>query len=132
MNWIKKNWESYPLQMIGAGLLFPAYLFAVIAQRAGVKTGYFDWNFQQFTVMDWAYLCLTAIGLLDVWIIYQGRKQNVKTRVITNWVRGLLPKKLDLFVMFGFIILTWALVGPLPCLWYIHGFLNDHFNEERS
>lgn len=129
--WFKGQWQMYPLQIVGALLLVPAYLFAVVAQRAGVDTGFFNWDFERFTVMDWAYACLTAVGLLDVWIIYQGRKQNVKTKVITNWVRSLLPKKLDLVVMFGFISLTWALVGPMPCLWYIHGFLNDHFNENR-
>lgn len=82
------------------------------------------------THLGWALLAM--VGVVDLWIMWKGRGPEIKTVTITQWIRKLLPKRIDLPVMIGFIVLVWALVGPLYALYYTHGFLNNHFNEDRK
>ena len=119
-DFVKNQLRVYPFQIIGAGLLLPAFVLAVIAARRGdINIAYAAWA------------VLTVIGVLDLYIIRDARKKYIRVVTITRWVRNLLPKKTDLIVMFGFITLVWWLTGPLYALFYMHGFLNDHFNENR-
>jgi len=119
-DYVKVQWRLFPLQIFGAGILIPAFVVAVLAARK-----------QSLDLTHLAWLILAVVGVIDLVIIYKGRKIGVKTLTITQWVRALLPKKTDLPVMLGFIVLVWWLVGPLLALFYTHGFLNNHFNEDR-
>ena len=119
-DFILTQWQLYPFQIIGAILLLPAFVISVFAARTeSIKLAYIAWSI------------LTVVGALDIYIIRQARKIHIKVITITRWVRNLLPKKADIIIMFGFISLVWWLTGPLYALFYMHGFLNDHFNENR-
>ena len=120
IDFIERNWQLYPLQIIGAVLLVPAFVISVIAARG---------NSMKFAYAAWT--ILTLIGVLDWYIIWQTKRQGIQTVTITRWVRNLLSKKWDNVIMFAFISLVWWLTGPLYALFYMHGFLNDHFNENR-
>lgn len=119
-DFIEEQWRLYPLQIEGAGMLVPAFVAAVAAARLE-NTG--------LAYAAWA--LLAVIGVLDLYIIRRAKRKDIQTVTITRWVRNLLPKKADNVIMFGFIGLVWWLTGPLYALFYVHGFLNDHFNEDR-
>jgi len=120
--WYKKHFDfdRFKWQIIGAGLNIPAFLLAIIAARLNNKD-----------VAYWAWGFLTAIGIIDLYIIRKAKLREEKAVTITRWIRDLLPKKIDNPLMFGFISLVWWLTGPLYALFYMHGFLNDHYNEAR-
>jgi len=120
IDFVKNQWQLYPVQIVGAGLLIPAFALAVIAARSGNVN---------FAYTAWA--VLAVIGGLDLYIICEAKRKDIQTITITRWVRNLLPKRIDNVVMFSFIGLVWWLAGPLYALFYVHGFLNDHFNEDR-
>jgi len=115
------EWDVHPLQVVGAIVLIPAFIIAVMAARAdSVKLAY----------MSWALLAL--VGAIDLYIIRLARILRIGTVVtVTRWIRALLPEGADNIVMIGFIVLVWWLTGPLFALFYMHGFLNDHFNEYK-
>jgi len=123
-NWFREhfNWKKYMLQILGAGLLIPAFIIAVIAARAGSE--------KLALWLGWG--CLTPVGIIDLYIKYRAKKEGQKAVMITRWVRDFLPKRIDTIIMFGFISIVWWLTGPLFALFYMHGFLNDHFNETRN
>lgn len=107
-------------QKIGAGLLIPAFIVAVIAARmVSISVAYAGWAI------------LAAVGIIDWYIIAEAKREGARAVTVTRYVRDLLPKRWDNIVMFAFIALVWWLTGPLYALFYVHGFLNDHFNEER-
>ncbi len=119
-DFVKNQLRVWPFQIIGAGLLLPAFVLAVVAARR-----------ENMNIAYAAWAVLTVIGVLDLYIIRDARKKNIQVFTITQWVRESLPKRVDYVVMFGFIALVWWLAGPLYALFYMHGFLNDHFNENR-
>jgi hypothetical protein len=114
--------QKYRLQIIGAVLLIPAFIIAIIAARMNSETIAFWWG--------WG--ILTPVGIIDLVIKYQAKRQGIPAIMITRWIRDLLPKGIDNIAMFGFIGLVWWLTGALFALFYMHGFLNDHFNEARK
>ena len=120
VNWIKNQWKVYPLQIIGAGLLIPAFIIAVIAART---------NSDLYAYLSWGLLAI--ILLIDVNLKWQAKWSGTKATMVTRWIRELLPKRVDNVIMIAFIPLVWWLTGPLFALFYMHGFLNDHFNENR-
>jgi len=120
-DFFKSQWQLYTVQIVGAGLLIPAFALAVIAARSGnINLAYTAW------------IVLAVIGILDLYIIREAKQKDIQTVTITRWIRNLLPKKADNVIMFGFIGVVWWLAGPLYALFYMHGFLNDHFNENRD
>ena len=121
INFMKEQWWLYPVQVMGAGFLLPAFVIAVIAARC---------NSEGLSYLGWS--VLAVVGILDIYIIRKAKRAGIKTVTVTRWLRDLLPKKADNVVMFGFIALVWGLAGPVYALWYMHGFLNDHFNEDRD
>ena len=56
---------------------------------------------------------------------------KIKDFIKTNWQFYQLQMPADNVAMFVFIGLVWWYIGPLYALFYVHGFLNDHFNENR-
>ena len=117
---VKTQWQMFSLQIIGAGYLIPAFILAIVAARTGnITVHYLAWFF------------LAAVGATDLHIIWNSKRKGIPTVTITRWIRNLFRKQVDNIIMFGFIALVWWLAGPLFALFYVHGFLNDHFNEDR-
>ena len=116
-----QEWYVRPVQVIGAGLLIPAFVLAVVAARmSSIGMAYGSWAI------------LALVGGLDLYILHLAKELDLEPVTITRWIRNLMPKHVDNMVMIGFIVLLWWLAGPLYSLFYMHGFLNDHFNEDRK
>jgi hypothetical protein len=92
-------------------------------------------RFKSIIFLAQASLFLAAVtGFIDYYIIYIAKQLGVKAVTITRWFRDILPKKIDTPLMIFCIIVIGLVSGPLGWLVaaiYLHGFLNDHFNEER-
>jgi len=78
-----------------------------------------------------ALLLLLAAGVIDIIL---DRKDDMQT--ISQWIHGLFPKKIDVMIMIGLLIIAWWLGGGivifLPfCLGAVAGHLFWQENQEK-
>lgn len=139
--WFKEHfdWDRFKLQITGFIILQLSFVLMIVAAqiagRAMVKGNCIQEVFKSIIGLAQLSLFLAAVtGAIDIYIIRKAKRRDEKPVTITRWFRELLPKKIDTPLMIGYIVAIGFITGPLGWLVagiYLHGFLNDHFNEDR-
>jgi len=67
-----------------------------------------------------ALVCLVFVGIIDLWLCYK------KLPTISNWVHDLFSKKIDIAIMIGLLVYTWAIWGPVGFVPVLTGVIIGH------
>ena len=96
-------------QFIGACLLVAAFALAL------------------FFKITAAAICLTAVGLLDLYLILCLRQKSVSW-----WIRGLTPYYIDRIVLVALVPFAWYVSGLGVAVWFTLGLLSNHLLEVQN
>jgi len=106
--WFGYNWKTYPLQIVGLGLLLIAFACGLL----------------HFTWPAWGFLA--AVGVIDLYLIF-----IVKTKTVSWVIQRLTGRIIDMIILFVLIPIVWWRCGEYAALFLMFGYLIYHFFGEE-
>jgi hypothetical protein len=63
---------------------------------------------------------LICVGFIDLYLVFK------KHDTISQWIHGLFPKAIDVIIVIGLLIYTWAVFGPVGFVPVLIGVIIGH------